>query len=70
MQERRTDISKRERFNTVRAALIERLRRVCADWPQRELDQLSAKMARLQLKYEAWTGMPGRDGNRSDPLGA
>lgn len=70
MHERRTDISKRERFNTLRAALMERLRRVCAGWPQRELDQLAAKMTRLQLKYEAWTGMPVQDRNHSDPLGA
>ena len=56
--ERRRDLARRHRFEETRRAIAERLRRVCRDWPQREFDQLSRKVALTQLRYERWAGLP------------
>jgi hypothetical protein len=58
--ERRKDLDRRERFEHARAAVLDRLRRVCHDWPMHELEMLSAKMTRLQLKYDSWAGLSMR----------
>lgn len=70
MDDRRRDLARRERFETARAAILERLRRVCRAWPQRELDTLSARMTRIQLKYDAWAGLSGHNASRGGPLRA
>lgn len=49
---------RRARFEALRADLLDRLRRACADMPRGELDRLSAQMTRIRLKYEAAVGMP------------
>jgi hypothetical protein len=61
MRERRTNLTKRARFDALRAGLVARLRRVCEGMPPRELERLTAAMTRLKLKYEPLTGLPERD---------
>jgi len=70
MEDRRRDLARRERFETARAAILERLHRVCRTWPQRELDMLSARMTRIQLKYDSWVGLSGHNVSRRGPLRA
>jgi hypothetical protein len=64
MSDRRRDPARRARFDEVREAKIARLRRVCRDWSRREIEQLAARMTRLELKYGAWSGL----GGYRDPL--
>ena len=56
--ERRRDLTRRKRFDTLRADLLYRMRRVCQEMPERELDQLTARMTRIRLRYESAVGMP------------
>lgn len=56
--ERRRDLTKRGRFDALRADLLDRLRRVCDGMPDRELEQLTARMTRIRLRYESVVGMP------------
>ena len=70
MDERRKNFTKRERFETLRVNLLERLRRVTADMPQRELERLTAAMTRLRLKYEPWSALPEQDAAGRGPLSA
>jgi len=56
--ERRRDLTTRERFEVIRHELIRRLRRVCAEMAEGELNQLTARMTRIRLKYEPLVGMP------------
>lgn len=58
MRERRMNSANRERFEALRVNLLGRLRRVCRDMPQRELDRLTATMTRLYLKYEPFSALP------------
>ncbi len=37
---------------------LEKLRRVCRDWSVREVEALSVRMARVELKYGAWRQLP------------
>jgi len=60
----------RERFETLRAGLTARLRRVCHSMPQPDLDQLTARMARLYLKYEPWTALAGQHAESRDAMEA
>lgn len=56
--ERRRDLMRRKRFDALRADLLHRLRRVCEETPERELEQLTAGMTRIRLRYESAVGMP------------
>ena len=59
-RERRTRADRRARFEEIRADLTTRLRDVCADMAAEEFEALIARMARVQLRYEAesatWAG--------------
>jgi hypothetical protein len=37
---------------------LEKLRRVCCDWSLREIEALSVRMTRIELKYGAWRQLP------------
>lgn len=56
--ERRRDPTRRKRFDALRADLLHRLRRVCEGTPEGELEELTAGMTRIRLKYESAVGMP------------
>ena len=56
--ERRRDLARRKRFDELRADLLYRLRPVCKETPVRELEQLTARMTRIRLRYESSVGMP------------
>jgi hypothetical protein len=58
MRERRKDLARRARFEKVRMTKLEKLRRVCRDWSVREIEALSVRMARVELKYGAWRQLP------------
>ena len=60
MKERRTNLEKRQRFNDLRAELLERLRAVCAEMSPHELARLTDRMVRVRLKYEPWSSVPDR----------
>ena len=62
--ERRRDSAKREHFQMLRRELLNRLRRVCHAMSREELDQLTARMTRLRLKYEQVTALPEEFANR------
>lgn len=70
MRERRTNPTRRQRFEFACKELRDRLRRVLQNTPAHELDWLAAKMTRLKFKYEPWTGMPVRGDTGSDRVGA
>lgn len=50
------------RFEHACGDLRDRLIRVCRHVPKEELEQLVARMTRLKLRYEQWTGMPATHG--------
>jgi hypothetical protein len=54
-------LTKRQRFELICGELRDRLFRVCRDMPREEFEQLVARMARLKLRYEPWSGMPARN---------
>lgn len=56
--ERRRDLTRRDRFDALHADLLHRLRQTCEAMPERELEQLTARMIRIRLKYESTVGMP------------
>jgi hypothetical protein len=70
MKERRTNLTKRERFEALRASLLQRLRDVTKGMSPCDVDRMIAAMTRLKLKYEPWTALPEQDGNGRDPLSA
>lgn len=58
MLDRRTDVVRRQQFERARRDLVQRLQRVCGHWPPDELHALTARMIRLRVKYDPFTGMP------------
>ena len=58
--ERRLNPKKRERFENIRLEVAARLQRVCSHLPDLELRELTARIARVRLRYEAVTAVPER----------
>ena len=52
MVERRTEWTRRARFDEVRRDLAERISRVLSPMPKAEFDALLRRMTLVQLKYE------------------
>jgi hypothetical protein len=75
MSERRVNHHTRQKFECLRADLLRRLTTVCQQFQQSELTELTSRMLRVQIKYDAITAVPGKresvsavcDGRRSVP---
>jgi hypothetical protein len=65
MNERRSDLTRREHFDAARVALARRMEHLLRGLP--DFDTLITRMARVQLKYESWAGMPTRVNLRRPP---
>jgi len=53
MVERRTEWTRRARFDEVRREVVERIGHVLRDMPMAEVDALIRRMTLVQLKYES-----------------
>jgi hypothetical protein len=58
MSERRVNHHTRELFEGLRADLLCRLSAVCEHFAQSELMDLTSRMLRVQIKYDAVTAVP------------
>lgn len=75
MSERRINHHARQKFECLRADLLRRLTTVCEQFQQSELIELTSRMLRVQIKYDAVTAVPGKgdfagslcNGRRSSP---
>jgi hypothetical protein len=71
MSERRVNHHTRELFEGLRQDLLCRLASVCDHFAQSELMDLTSRMLRLQIKYDAVTAVPLKskcsDVRRDDP---
>jgi hypothetical protein len=65
MTERRSNLASRDRFEGLRNDLECRLSTVSPHLQQPELAELTAKMVRLQIKYDQLTSVPRKDDCRS-----
>ena len=59
--ERRFNLVSRERFEGVRNDIACRLSAIARHLQESELFELTASMARMQLKYDHVTAVPGKD---------
>ena len=62
MADRRMNPAAREQFEPLRMMLRDRLQYVCRDWPAEAFMALVTQMARLQLRYQPYSGLPERTG--------
>jgi len=60
MQDRRHNEKGRAHFDGLRTDLERRLAHACAHMKGDELDSLTAKMTRMQVRFETTTGLPDR----------
>lgn len=59
--ERRLNLLSRQRFEDVRNDIACRLSAIVRDLQESELVELTSRMARLQLRYDQRTAVPGKD---------
>lgn len=60
MADRRMNPVAREQFEPLRMMLRDRFQHLCRDWPTDAFVALVTQMARLQLRYEPYSGLPER----------
>lgn len=65
MTERRFNLASRDRFEILRDDLVCRLATVSPHLQHSELIELTARMVRLQIKYDQLTAVPRKDDCRS-----
>jgi hypothetical protein len=64
MRDRRLNPAARESFEPLRLDLRRRFARLCDGWSPVDFETLITRMARIQLRYDAVSGLPERFGAR------